>query len=100
MLCHYKSVETITIFFVKPLRNLVSFNRYNKSLIVIKKHINPFYHLQFSCNPFFLKLGIRSKDRLIRVDQFYCPFAGAPFKPRAKLYMNLSTEIGTRGNRT
>jgi len=32
---------------------------------------------------FFLKLGIRSKNRLIRGDQSHCPLAGTPFKARA-----------------
>lgn len=35
---------------------------------------------------FFLKkkLGIRSKNRLIRADQSHRPLAGAPFKAREK----------------
>ena len=42
----------------------------------------------------FWKLGIRSKDRLIRGDQSHRPLVGIPFKARAKLCMDLPTEIG------
>jgi len=49
---------------------------------------------------FFLKLGIRSKNRLIRGDQSHCPLAGAPFKARASYVWTWPTEIGTRGNPT
>jgi len=56
---------------------------------------NANYFVSFSCQLFyFLKLGIRSNDRLIRGDQSYCPLAGALF------CMDLCTKIDTRENRT
>jgi len=60
-----------------------------------------YYKLDLLANTFFFwKLGIRSKDRLIREDQSHRPLAGAPFKARASSVWTYPIEIGTRGNQT
>ena len=46
---------------------------------------------------FFLKLGIRSKNRLIRGDQSHRPLVGAPFKARASSVWTLPTENAAEG---